>query len=155
MPRASLFDPANALVSWREAEEAAELTGLKPIELATFKADRHALHQVLIRVTVEIHVPDGPNYADLGINLRSMAATILDTEVASELPSITEAFDGLREKARGIIASELDLHIYTEPPLPDPPGFLDRLFGKTEPPRPVTTRDERALSASTFWYCLS
>ena len=151
MPRASLFDPANALVTWAEAEEAAELTGLKPIELATFKADRHALHQVLIRVTVEIHVPDGPNYADLGINLRSMAATILDTEVASELPSITEAFDGLREKARGIIASELDLHIYTEPPLPDPPGFLDRLFGKTEPPPPVTTRDERALSASTFW----
>jgi len=44
MPRATLFDPENAFVSWEEAKAQSDLTGLKPAELATFRPERHALH---------------------------------------------------------------------------------------------------------------
>jgi len=151
MPRASLFDPANALVTWEEARETSEMTGLKPTELATFRAERHALHQVLIRVTVETHVPDGPNYADLGISLRSMAETILETEVAPELPAIQGEFDALRARSREVIERELDARIFDAPPPPPTPGFFEKLFGKAEMPAPVKSRDERALEASAYW----
>ena len=151
MPRASLYDPANATVSWVEAEEASELTGLKPIELATFRPARHALHHVLIRVTVETHVPDGPNYADLGINLRTTAADILETEVAPRLLEISKEFDALGAKARAIIEQELATRIYDVPPPPEPLGFFARLTGRAAPAATVPTRDERALAACTFW----
>ena len=70
MPRVTLFDARHSYVGWDEARELSEATGLKPQELAITRPERLALHSVLIRVTSQLYVPDGPNYADLGISLR-------------------------------------------------------------------------------------
>ncbi len=152
MARATLFDPANALVDWDTAKALSDVTGIKPLQLATFRAERLAFHHVVIRVTVETHVPDGPAYADLGIALRQMAIDIYNGPVTAELPAITKAFDDMRDKARAFVKQELDTRIYAPPPPPEPEkGFLKGLFSKTPPPPPTRPRDELALTATDQW----
>ena len=151
MPRATLFDPANSLVTWDEAQNLADLTGLKEVELATFKPERHALHHVLIRVTAETHVPDGPQYADLGINLRSMAADVLKTGVLPHMPAITEQLKAFLDDARALAMRELDLVVRGPVVEDNPQGFLAKLFGTKAETPPVKSREERALEACRDW----
>ena len=151
MPRATLFDPTHTLVDWRTAKSLSEITGLKPLVLATFRPERLALHHVVIRVTAETHVPDGPAYADLGIALRQMARDILEGDVAAHLPDIRVAFETMRKDARAVITAELDTRIFAPAPAPDPPkGFIAKLFAK-EPDVPAESREDRTLSAIDHW----
>ncbi len=151
MPRVTIYDPANGLVPWERARDLAEATGLKPQELATFRPERLLLHHVTIRVTAETHVPDGPSYADLGINLRNMAADIYAMEVEPRLPDLRRAFEDARSRARTVIRAELEDSIFGCQPVDKPKGFLGRLFGRESPKPPTASRDERALAASAAW----
>ena len=150
MPRVTLFDPANGSVTWAEAKSLSDTISLKPQDLAVFRPDRLALHHVLIRVTAQLHVPDGPNYADFGLSLREMARVIFEGHVTPELPRIKAAFDALRDKADDFIAAELDRWL-AEPPAPEKTGLLKSLFGRGAQPAPVTTREDRAFAALEFW----
>ncbi len=151
MPRATIYDPANGLVSWAEARDLAEATGLKPQELAAYRPERLLLHHVMIRVTAETHVPDGPSYADLGINLRSMATEIYAMEIAPRLPDLRREFDDARDRARAVIREALEDRIFGCRPVAEPTGLLRRLLGRRPPRAPAMSRDERALAASTAW----
>ena len=106
-PLVTLFRPGNGTVSFAEAEELADLTGLDPVELACFTPERLIVHELLVRVTADLSVPDGPNYEDLGISLRGMAGVLFERHVAPELEAIREAFERERERARGCIEAEL------------------------------------------------
>ncbi|MDE0524870.1 MAG: hypothetical protein OXH79_23285 [Boseongicola sp.] len=151
MPQVTIYDPANGLVSWEMARDLAEATGLNPQELATFRPERLLLHHVMIRVTAETHVPDGPSYADLGINLRSMAADIYAMEIEPRLPDLRREFEDARSRARTVIREELEDSIFGCLPVAEPKGLLGRLFGRESPRPPTVSRDERALAASTAW----
>ena len=48
-----------------------------------FRPERLAVHELLIRVTADVSVPDGPNYEDLGINFREITETILTDPTSS------------------------------------------------------------------------
>ncbi|NNE80298.1 MAG: hypothetical protein HKN18_08515 [Silicimonas sp.] len=137
MPKATLFSPANASVTWDEAEQLSRLTGLRPEVLATFKPHRLALHRCLIRVTAQLHVPDGPRYADLGLNLRAMASTIFERGVSPKLPEIEAAFTGLRKDAAVIVEDALQSLFRAEEKAIEKQGIIARLFGqKAAPPKP-------------------
>ena len=151
MPRVTIYDPENGLVPWEEARDLADATGLKPQELATFRPERLLLHHVMIRVTAETHVPDGPSYADLGINLRSMAADIYAMEIEPRLPDLRREFEDARFRARAVIREELEDRVYGCQPVAEPKGLLRRLFGPESPKPPTASRDERGLAASAAW----
>ena len=151
MSRVTIYDPANGLVPWEMARDLAETTGLKPQELATFRPERLLLHHVMIRVTAETHVPDGPSYADLGINLRSMAADIYAMEIEPRLPDLRREFEDARSRARTVIRAELEDGVFGRLPVAEPKGLLRRLFGGESPKAPTASRDERALAASAAW----
>ena len=151
MSRVTIYHPANGLVPWEKARDLAEATGLKPQELATFRPERLLLHHVMIRVTAETHVPDGPSYADLGINLRSMATDIYAMEVAPQLTELRREFEAARSSARAVIREELEDSIFGCQPVAEPKGVLGRLFGRESPRPPTASRDERALAASAAW----
>ena len=153
MPRVTLFDPRHSFVTWDEAQELSEAIGLNPLDLAVTRPERLALHSVLIRVTSQLYVPDGPNYADLGINLREMAAKICNEFVAPEMQSVLAAYEEVKSQAQFIIDDLLDKEIYgsLQPAPEKPKGWLSRLFSKPEPPPPAPDKTERALAATQIW----
>ena len=62
----------------RDVREVADLTGLPLRDIVAFRPERLALHEVLVRVTADISVPDGTRIEDLGINFRQITRTILE-----------------------------------------------------------------------------
>ena len=93
LPLSTMFRPENVAISMAKAQELSDFCGLPDHTLVAFRADRLIVHELLIRVTADIAVPDGSRYADLGINFREIASTIHDQYIApieiSWLPSWT------------------------------------------------------------------
>lgn len=107
LPLATVFRPENALVGAEEARELADFTGLDLIELATFRPERLMVHELLVRVTADFSVPDGPNYEDLGISFRDIAGTILSQHLAAHRDVIQQTYDDLRDRATRFIDDAL------------------------------------------------
>ncbi len=102
-------------------------------------------------------MPDGPNYADLGISLRGMTARIFDTHVSPRMPEIREAFDTLRSRARARIEHDLASGLDRPEPPPNPPqkpaGLFARLAGRkpAPPPRSAAPAEPAEIAALSAW----
>ena len=156
LPLSTMFRPENVTGSLAEVEEVAEATGIVPVELSAFRPERLVAHEVVIRVTADLHIPDGPRYEDLGINLRRMIRTVLDDYVAPEMPRLVKEFEKLQARTAGRIAEELEtaLDPYREtPPEKERPSRLGWLFGKKKAPpaAPRPSAEERTLAALQDW----
>lgn len=152
MPAITLFRPENSETGYHDAKQAADFCGLKPEEMIAFKAERLAMHDILIRVTTELFVPDGPNYEELGINLRGMASQILDNWIQPRLPELEAEFAKLRTRVEQSLADRLDADIFKrrDPnPINDKPGLLGKLFGKKQPLAKASVLPE--LAALSEW----
>jgi hypothetical protein len=99
LPLATAFSPANVSSSIAEIKEMKGFCGLALEQLSTFKPERLALHEVLIRVMADLSVPDGDKYEDLGINFRHMTATIMRAYIAPELAAIIALFERAKDEA--------------------------------------------------------
>jgi len=130
---ATIFRPENAFTSVTDAEELRDLTGLELSELATFRPQRLALHELLVRVTADFSVPDGSKIEDLGINFRQVTRALLARHVDPRMDTIVATYDAQRRRLSELIHSELaDLYSPQRPsasPPPRPePGFFAGLF---------------------------
>ena len=132
MPLATLFRPENSSVGYAEARELADICGLKPQDMVAFNARRLVVHELLIRVTADLHVPDGPNYEDLGIQLRGMTARIRDAYVEPKMDEIERAFADLRNDVEVRLEALLDRDVFADSsPAPSTgPGLFARVFGR-------------------------
>jgi hypothetical protein len=99
----TVFSAANVSSSIDELQELSDFCGLPIERLTTFKPQRLALHEVLIRVMADLSVPDGQKYEDLGVNFRQMTAAILDKHIAPKMPEINGVFDRLKRDAADFI----------------------------------------------------
>ena len=99
-PSVTLYRPENGLISYAEAVEAARLCGLSPQNMAVLRVERLIIHELLLRVTSDLSVPDGPNYADLGISLRAMVDRIFRHHMMPEMERYSAAFDQIKAKIR-------------------------------------------------------
>ncbi len=157
MPLATLYRPENSTVDYAQAREAATFCGLEPRVMIATRPDRLVLHELLIRVTADLTVPDGPNYADLGISLRGMTARILEAHVAPRLPEIRAAFDDLLARARNRISALLAADLARPDPAPASPeaspGLLARLTGRkpAASPRPAAPSAPPEITALAAW----
>ena len=117
MHLATIFRPENAFTSAADAEELRDLTGLKLSELATFRPQRLALHELLIRVTADFSVPDGPKIEDLGINFRQITRALLARYIEPQMATIVSTYDALCRRLAKLIDAELaDLYATHEVP---------------------------------------
>src|SRR5215831_7335262 len=107
LPLATVFRHDNVSTSVAEALELADYCGLPPQELVAFRAERLIVHELLVRVTASISVPDGHDYEDLGRNFREIASTILRIYIAPHLDDVKRAFENVRNAASLVIAQEL------------------------------------------------
>ncbi len=154
LPLATVFRPEHVLTSFAEAQERSAITGLEPSELVAFRPERLAIHELLIQVTSDVSVPDGEEYADLGINFRQITEQLRRQVVEPELPALAAAHAELRARALALAEQELAacLTARPAPPAPAPAGGLLQRLGLARPrpaappPEPVEVREQRALA---------
>ena len=112
LPLASVFRPENVLTGLDQAHERSAFTGLEPEDLVTFRPERLVVHELLIRVTADIAVPDGPQYEDLGINFRRIADTILTRYIEPHMPAIVRTYDEFRAQTLQALEAELTSSLF-------------------------------------------
>jgi len=103
----TLFRPENAFADYDKAQELADLTGLPVIDLVALRPMRLALHELLVRVTADISVPDGTRIEDLGINFREIVRAILARDLVPRQGVIASTYEGARRRLAEIIEQEL------------------------------------------------
>ena len=101
----TVFRAENVSTSLSAATELQSLTGLPATELVAFRPQRLVLHEVLIRVTAELSVPDGSRIEDLGINFRKITSRLIRGYLEPQMPAITAAFVQTRRSLAGAIHS--------------------------------------------------
>jgi hypothetical protein len=112
LPLATVFRAENVSTSAAKAYELRDYCGLAAHELVAFRPERLIVHELLVRVTSSLAVPDGPDYEDLGRNFRRIASTILDKHIAPHRAHVTERFERMRSAALALIAQELETSLY-------------------------------------------
>jgi hypothetical protein len=158
LPLATVFRPDNVFTSVEEAHERSAFTGLEPEDLVTFRPERLVVHELLIRVTGDISVPDGPNYEDLGINFRHIAGTILSRYLTPPMPEFVRAYEELRAQVLHVIETELASSLCAPARGPAPgsaPRRLASLFGlarnRSGPPPPHEVAEDRERRVLAAW----
>lgn len=157
LPRSTVFRPENAERGFHEAQELSAATGLAPFDLVAFRPERLVAHEILIRCAADLRIPDGPQYADLGVNLREMVTTILNRHVAAEMPDLVAGFTALRDDVSRRLRAEIESSIGRAKPSGGPaptPSILSRLLGRSTTPQPRTSPaddTERTLWALADW----
>ncbi|XDZ65465.1 hypothetical protein AB8880_11160 [Alphaproteobacteria bacterium LSUCC0684] len=111
-PAITLFRPENAHEGYAAVKEAADFCGLKPFELASLKTSRLLIHELLVRVTADLSVPDGPDYEYLGLSLRSMVRCLEEDHLRAHLPELERQFEIYRGRIHQRIAAILDADLY-------------------------------------------
>ena len=103
LPLVTLFRPENSAVGYADAKEAADFCGLPVEELCALKTERLVVHEVLIRVTADLSVPDGPSYEYLGLQLRAMVDRIYQHYMVPQIGDISAAFDAVCNQAAKVL----------------------------------------------------
>lgn len=137
MSKVTLYDPRNSDTDYATANEAAGFCGLKPQDMVAFRVSRLVMHEILIRVTADLFVPDGPSYEELGLNLRSMAARILNGHALPWMPQFEAEFAKLRSEVEQRLDAILDRNIFKRAAAPAAEhGLLSRLLGRSKAATP-------------------
>ena len=158
LPLSTMFRPENVATSLERALELSDFCGLAPHELVAFRAERLIVHELLVRVTADLSVPDGPTDQDLGINFRAMAARILERYIAPHGARLADVLEEVRREASVLIERALSDTVFREAEgaaaRPARRPFLSMLaLGRTKaPPRPAPVASgERERAALAAW----
>ncbi len=158
LPLATMFRSENVSTTLAQAQELASFTGHAPQEWVVFRPERLAIHELLVRVTAELSVPDGQKYADLGINFRRILTAILESDVSPHMDEIVRAHQELELGIGPILVEEL-ANAFAPPTLnaSEPgPGIWRRWFGvRAESPAqragPSQSSLEKDLALLASW----
>jgi hypothetical protein len=104
----TIFRTENVYTSTDAAAELHGLTGIAMSELAVFRPQRLALHELLLRITADFAVPDGTRIEDLGLNFREMARLMLSRYLEPNMNAIVGAYQRARQDLAAIMNSALE-----------------------------------------------
>jgi hypothetical protein len=156
VPLSTIFRPENVFTSVEYADELHDFSGLSPQELATFRPSRLVLHELLIRVTADLSVPDpeGATIEELGVNFRRMTHVILTKYIVPHVHEITAAYDLLKRALSALVDQELTAALFPPPRTtiaqrPTKRNWISRLFPEAREVSPSGEerwrREEEAL----------
>ncbi len=158
LPLSTMFRRENVTTSIEQAQELSDFCGLPPHELVAFRAERLIVHELLIRVTADLAIPDGPQYEDLGISFREIASIILKKFIAPHREELICLLDELNNKAAIKIASELSKELFpsverTVSTDARRPRLWILGFGRSKKAQPASreTVEERVRRVVTEW----
>ncbi|MEO0329992.1 MAG: hypothetical protein AAF217_15535, partial [Pseudomonadota bacterium] len=127
LPCATIFDAKNVSTDYSDTLALSELTGLAPHKLSKFRVKRLVVHELLIRVTCDLSVADGPEYEALGLSLRGMVHKLFKNHFEEELEIFQNEHDKLISTAWKTMLQLLDC----EPAVEEQPvslAWYKRLF---------------------------
>jgi hypothetical protein len=107
LPLSTILRPEHVFTRVAEAQELRNFTGMPLEELVAFRPRRLVVHELLIRVTADLSVPDGPRQEDLGINFRQMADTIFVKHLEPRMTELEREYAAVKGKLAAIIDAEL------------------------------------------------
>ncbi|MCB1907359.1 MAG: zeta toxin family protein [Rhodocyclaceae bacterium] len=149
----TLYRPECTLASRDEIEAYMSLTGLPPERLAVFRPERLVLHELIVRVTAEIAVPEGAEEEAFGKNFRHIALTVLTRYVAPHLAEIEARHVALGRRVERAVSELLGGHRPAPAPaVPKPRHWLSRLLApgpRQAPPEPPGESDEQTVARFT------
>ena len=99
--------PENVFTSYSTAVELRDLTGLELSDVVAFRPRRLALHELLVRVTADLSVPDGSRIEDLGINFRQITRALLSHAIEPKMDSLAAVYDDVRRDLSTLIVGEV------------------------------------------------
>src|SRR5687768_17244132 len=99
----TIFRPENTSAELASIIELHALTGLHFEELIVFRPERLIVHELLVRVTADLSVPDGPRVEDLGINFRHITHTILTRHIAPQMDAIVAEYQSARKEIEAAV----------------------------------------------------
>ena len=137
LPAISLFRPENSDIGYQQAKEAADFSGLDVEQLCSLTVNRLVVHEVLIRVTADLSVPDGPSYEYLGLQLRRMVDCIYGNYMVPEMDTISFGFSVVRERAEQELIRLTDEVFFFEKVLKKPKKKLLSFLKSKAKPVPV------------------
>ncbi len=151
----TLYRTGNSTVDYLCAQELSDYCGLKAAEVISFSVERLVIHELLVRVTSDLSVPDGPNYEDLGINLRSMVSAIYQRHVSPEIRLIQSQYDLQLAEAREYMKQQLHEQLFakhkTDPETKNV-SLLKKLFSaKAAPAKAAILSDPKEFQALACW----
>jgi hypothetical protein len=150
----TIFRSENNYSTLAAAEELRGLTGFGLSDLAIFRPERLALHELLIRVTADFSVPDGSRIGDLGINFRRIAQRILTNYLEPEMPAITAAFEEARREVAAAVAAALsDVLRGSKPPVDAAAKGRRFIFWKSRRPAASPSSPDFSWDASHIAEC--
>jgi hypothetical protein len=129
---ATIFRPENVFNDLAKAIELRDTTGIELEELAIFRPERLAVHEVLIRVAADYEIPDPQEAAErsLGITFRRMVQTILARVLPPCQSQLADSYANLKNALAGHVEAELSLLLAESRPTSDTSrGFWQRLRG--------------------------
>jgi hypothetical protein len=106
-PLCTNLRPENVSTPYAAVRELRDLTGLDPSELVAFRADRLALHELLIRVTSNVSVPDGEAIGDLGVNFRRLVSAIHASHIAPRMREVEAVHAQVLKRALELAQGEI------------------------------------------------
>jgi hypothetical protein len=158
LPLSTVFRPENVLTDLAAIQELSGFSGMPLHELTEFRPERLAAHELLIRITSDLHVPDGTKYEDLGANFRRIASTILSKYIEPHMDEVRQIHSDLKHQLRDLLAHELeDCFPQAVPHAPPPPARRGPLSLLRRSPKPAPssahheTPEERDLRIVESW----
>ena len=104
------------------------------------------MHTLLVRVTANLSVADGPSYEELGLNLRGMVDTLYSQHMQPQMEAICGVYFDGKEQVEALVSAQLAEKLYAPPkPVDDPkkePSFFFKLFGKKPAEKQSSTVEE-------------
>lgn len=137
LPLVTLFRQENGFVSYPEASELSDLTGIKLNSLVAFRPERLVIHALLVRVTANLSVADGPSYEELGLNLRGMVDTVYTRYMQPQMDAICRVYYDGKAQAEDLVSAQLAEKLYAPPKPVGEPEKKSSIFFKLFAKKPV------------------
>ena len=121
----TIFQAPNVYTQYEEVQELASLTGLKPEHLVGFTSKRLVMHELIVRVGANIHIPEAEHEEDFGINFRRITNDILHQHIAPLYEHIETEFQSLAAAVKVATDQVLAAEVMADP---TPPAAIKRRF---------------------------
>jgi len=149
----TIYRPENVVTGLEDINELAGETGLNHEELVHFKPARLVLHELIVRITANIFVPEGEQEEDLGINFREIALNILSHYIQPELDEIEQNYHASLARLTHLVKTELEKNLFAPASSPKKSGWWDSFWpfkssSKSSPVRESRSEKEFRVIAS-------